>query len=720
MQADRTLLFQQIPRVASECRSLIAALNKRIPVLQLLENVSHGPKDVVQAMNEAMQGPPVTVYASSFRWVKRTRCFWGSNGQTSVVQCRKLKPPSQTRLDWDATGAISATWNGKKPFPATVAFSDKYVPSFHPVDNLGKVAPKAIFATFTRAFTHPAVPDVRASPEACARYQADGRVFPPFAYESHSLLWKGQLWRQLHAAERASLMCIPSSMLHWVEASSDGNASRQEVERKKASLVGNSFHVPSIMLALLLLFQLLPQATGVSPPMYAGLEQCLREQVRGSAFQPGLVDSCPDPLSAEQLLQDVRQQFAPLGLQFPDIHMTERARAAVRRLQIFKLDCILRDRREELGSPQWAQQRNAAKSAVALGTQRRGPLSKHAPQIFKPVEPAAPCPPDLQDELRERVPKAHAKLHLVLPRAEYAQELLDHTAQEIDQGWAEGLFTKTQLDQAFGEGNWLPMQRFMHVQPSGKLRPIDNGRSCGHNSLSRALETIITNTPDFAAAACKEFLRLMQAHFRQPPAWAVPVFGSEDMKSAYRQLPNVPSEAPLLVIAIWHPQFQEIRYAIMRAHPFGLSSAVLNFNRLPALATALVRQSMATAAAFYFDDTGVFDLACCRGSGQEALQCVYQAFGATLDELKQQPMAVQRTFLGVLLDFAGATDKMRMQIDVKPGLREALKAEITAVLQADFLSSGQASKLRGRFRWASSAMYGRCARGGQGALVRRQ
>ena len=232
MQADRTLLFQQIPRVASECRSLIAALNKRIPVLQLLENVSHGPKDVVnvvQAMSEAMQGPPVTVYASSFGWVKRTRCFWGSDGQTSVVQCRKLKPPSQTRLDWDATGAISATWNGKKPFPVAVAFSDKYAPSFNPVDNLGKVAPKDIFATFTRAFTHPAVPDVRASPEACARYQADGRA----------LLWKGQQWRQLPAAERASLMCIPSSMLHWVEASSDGNASRQEVERKKASILAD-------------------------------------------------------------------------------------------------------------------------------------------------------------------------------------------------------------------------------------------------------------------------------------------------------------------------------------------------------------------------------------------------------------------------------------------------------------------------------------------------
>ena len=60
-----------------------------------------------------------------------------------------------------------------------------------------------------------------------------------------------------------------------------------------------------------------------------------------------------------------------------------------------------------------------------------------------------------------------------------------------------------------------------------------------------------------------------------------------------------------------------------------------------------------------------------------------------------------------------------MQVDLKPGLREALKLEIEGVLEQDMLSSGQASKLRGRFQWASSAMCGRIARGGQGPLVRR-
>ena len=83
-------------------------------------------------------------------------------------------------------------------------------------------------------------------------------------------------------------------------------------------------------------------------------------------------------------------------------------------------------------------------------------------------------------------------------------------------------------------------------------------------------------------------------------------------------------------------------------------------------------------------------------------------------------MASQRCFLGVLLNLAGVSESLTMQVDLKPGLREALQLELQNILEQGSLSSGQASKLRGRFQWASSAMYGRVARGGQGPLVRRQ
>ena len=208
--------------------------------------------------------------------------------------------------------------------------------------------------------------------------------------------------------------------------------------------------------------------------------------------------------------------------------------------------------------------------------------------------------------------------------------------------------------------------------------------------------------------------------FHVCPSWAQVVFGTEDMAHAYRQVPNMPEEAPGLVIGIWHPVEQSVKYAIMRAHPFGLASAVLNFNRLPTLATAATRQWTGTAVAGYFDDSGILDLSCARGSGQDSLNVVYEVLGVTLDPTKRQPMASQRTFLGVLLNLAGVHEKQAMSIDVKPGLRESLMAEIDGILTQDHLSSGQASKLSGKFQWAGSAMYGRCARGGQGPLVRRQ
>ena len=171
-------------------------------------------------------------------------------------------------------------------------------------------------------------------------------------------------------------MGIPSSMLSWVDPAQEWDLTRRE--RTMASLVGNSFHVPYVMLALVLLFQLLPVASGIPPPRYAAFERCLRGQVQGSIFQPGMLESCPLLMQPESLLQDVRAQFAPLGLALPDLPITPKLHHAVRRLQVFQADCYLRGCAHDIGAPKWAQQRNVAQAASALGCQRGGPTSKFA------------------------------------------------------------------------------------------------------------------------------------------------------------------------------------------------------------------------------------------------------------------------------------------------------------------------------------------------------
>ena len=777
LNAPRTQLFAEIPRVAQECRDLLASLNTHIPVLQLLENVAHGPTEVMTEFCAAMRSRPLIVHGSSFGWVRRTRMFWGGDGHTAMSH------DVQSALPKDIAGALSdddlmhLRWVGKKPWPARVFFQDGFKTCFQPQANIGTTTDHVGFATFTQSFEHPRLPDVAASDEACRRYQEGARAYPAFAYEDESLLWKGRDWRQPNAQERATLMGIPSSILQWAAPEEEDIQHR---ERVRASLIGNSFHVPSLMVVLMILLQMIPVVSGIPPPMYSAFDTCLRTQVKGSVFQPGVVDTCPGLLTPETLLERIQQQFVSLDVQWPVLQVDDKVRAAVRKLQIFKADCILRNAESDFGAPQWRQQHHRALAASALGAQRGGPLSKiacqplipekvdkathmalgtclpspydtHAvldpdasfavmtatavlldwpdltlglrfvtgfrllgqiesPNIFRPVPPATPDPPDLNQEFLQRAPAAIRKLEAFLPQAEYTRELLDHTVKEIEKGWADGLFTRQELDEAFGPSCWLPMQRFMHVQACGKQRPIDNGRSNGHNALSWMLETICTNTPDFAAAACRALMDLLHKSFDVCPAWAQVVFGTEDMDHAYRQMPNMPEEAPGLVVGIWHPAEQIVKYAVMRAHPFGLASAVLNFCRLPTLATAATRQWTGTATAGYFDDSGILDTVSARGSGQESLHTVYGALGVTLDAPKRQPMSTQRTFLGVLLNLAGMNETATMFIDVKPGLRETLMEELDTILLQNHLSSGQASKLRGKFQGASSAMYGKCAR----------
>ena len=99
---------------------------------------------------------------------------------------------------------------------------------------------------------------------------------------------------------------------------------------------------------------------------------------------------------------------------------------------------------------------------------------------------------------------------------------------------------------------------------------------------------------------------------------------------------------------------------------------------------------------------------------------MYALAGAHLDPAKSQSPAGCRTFLGLSVNVALAATAGVVEVDLKPGFRETIKAEIESVLESSTLTSGQAAKLRGKFGWAASGTYGKCGRGGQAPLVQRQ
>ena len=256
--------------------------------------------------------------------------------------------------------------------------------------------------------------------------------------------------------------------------------------------------------------------------------------------------------------------------------------------------------------------------------------------LFRPlrVDDSAPTGLDvlLGDSARPNLRDVFSRVK----SGEHDESLRDMTLDEVHQGFANGPYTLAQLDAQFGARCWRPLERFVHVQSCGKLRCVDSGKRPGHNAASRERETIFTCSVDVIPAS----IMAVRAQAAQlwPPESACPfvdwmhfVLGTEDMKNAYRQCPVVPRHRCCSVVAFWDHLEHDVRFIILNGLPFGLSSAVLAFNRTPALLTAVARRMCGAMTAYFFDDSGVLDIAVGQGSAQAATRSTYQLAGALLD-----------------------------------------------------------------------------------------
>ena len=103
------------------------------------------------------------------------------------------------------------------------------------------------FFVFSREFYHPCDHLDGASASAIERFHADSRSFPAPAYEESSLLWRNSDWRVPSPEERSMMMAIPISA---TAAVGGPEPRRTQVHN---SLLGNGFHLPSIMCLLCVL-----------------------------------------------------------------------------------------------------------------------------------------------------------------------------------------------------------------------------------------------------------------------------------------------------------------------------------------------------------------------------------------------------------------------------------------------------------------------------------
>jgi len=177
------------------------------------------------------------------------------------------------------------------------------------------------------------------------------------------------------------------------------------------------------------------------------------------------------------------------------------------------------------------------------------------------------------------------------------------------------------------------MERFGVVQPTHtggfKLRAIDNGKGSLSNAMTRTRETI--PLPDVPRLA----------------------IGLDDKKDAYRHIPN--SQPGFSIFMMYNPTLRRMQCHETYGLPFGLTSAVINFCRFPALVSRFARLRYALTILRRRHDRRGSQERCCHGATIiECLNHPCTKLGLPQAPEKHKEAADTNIALGVMCDVSRA------------------------------------------------------------------
>ena len=819
---SRSQMPIELKRIVTELESSFPS----IPVFSFLENVASMTPEVRSKYDELVQCSAVLIQGGCFGYTTRTRLWWGRGPKYTVqqlVETGQAVLPDSFDVVQSALGT-EIRYIGPKPLPSKVFFEEGFSPLFEPSTVVAGQGRGAMY-TFTREFFHPEDRVDEASPEAVARFYADNRRFPPAAYEEQSLLWKGKHWRTPYPQERAAMMGFPPSV---TDSCRRGKKGAQAIQAQN-SMLGNGFHLPSIMVFLFVLIQCADSSCSVPRSTRDSEAADLISRIASTVFAPGRLVTFPGIRSNEMILEDMRSLL-------PD-EVPETTWQAISRnwaqlpladLQAFLLFHHEHDGRPGDLGPQWSGPRHRASLFAALGIQRamgdstRGldhllqpglgpeghmkqalnlpsPFSvsavpdwdmqfasymmavfghhiaghrrhimatlRAAKNALEPVSAvckrlrsmqakavATRCPvmiafltallkwPDREQAkcyihgfpivgqinssaiFRQVEPTEHHHLHDFLGaqaiiavqeiesqgRPRDAEEIQKITEEEVEKGFCSPLRSKSEMDLLYGVGQWRPIPRFLVRQSCGKVRGIDDARRGQHNEVTDMEETIFTISADWVPEALDTFLSQWN---RVRPGSEIPEFelATDDLPDAYRGCPVAPDHQCVSIVAVYCTQAEAWRYTQIWGLAYGLTSAVVSFNRFPTLLVAAARRLLGILCGAYFDDIVTTDSVLGRGSSQGQLTALMGALGSPPAKGKSFPLAQNRIFLGVSISLYRFAEESIIEIQPKSATRATIQQAIGRAVE-DKLTAGTAAKLRGQCSWAAQNSLGRCGR----------
>ena len=260
-------------------------------------------------------------------------------------------------------------------------------------------------------------------------------------------------------------------------------------------------------------------------------------------------------------------------------------------------------------------------------------------------------------------------------------------------------------------GAWAMLVRFA-IHQGEKWRAIDNGSE--EQNLTYAAEESIHTTSSAAGMSLARLFRSALGR-RLSREWRLRG-ASKDMWKAYRQVPLADDQTRLCVIAVWDISMKKWRFCKAYALLFGLTGAVINFNRLPVFMAAAARRVLAVPVQHFFDDFRIVEPLLANGAGLKAFEWLADFIGLRFDPKKDQPPTPELPLLGNIEAYSRSSVADVVELWAKPERVEAVRLLVLELIARQWVTSGEASSLRGRLLHLASTRPSRTGRAVMPAL----
>jgi len=298
---------------------------------------------------------------------------------------------------------------------------------------------------------------------------------------------------------------------------------------------------------------------------------------------------------------------------------------------------------------------------------------------------------------------------------EMAVEIYNKTIKEVAGGSMSGPFTETELGKRFGH-HWNLVPAFgLHQgedeRGNPKFRRIDDHSASWNNAAGKRRQKIPMAMVDYIMAMISESFSICGRKL---------VLSSEDMKSAYRQVPLLDSQTSISVTGVYNPSKDQVDLFIMHGQPFGAAHSVPNFYRVSEWASRCLTRAYGMMLDHFFDDFFLVSVSPEANTSAFCLRETFKLLGLTLDPDKSQLPSEAAHILGVVFCTKKLESERLLLVEPKPTRRRNLQLLIRKILTDGELNPTVAASLVGKFGFLCSTLFGKIGRACTGPIRARQ